>query len=669
MGVYKESHKMRGWLLVSFCMEAVFVLAQNGADSVDVGLQQMKGLTVTEKVLPAAVRSGAPVQTLDKAELERMGVLDVSDAVRHFSGVTLKDYGGVGGLKTVSVRSLGAQHTAVLYDGVAIGDCQSGQVDISRFSLDNVSSLTLTIGQSDNIYQTARMSAAASALSIETSRPDFEDRDFSLSAKVKTGSYGLANPSLFYAHRFTSRLSCSLYGEYLRADGNYHFTMMNLTKPIEGRRNNSDIGAYRAEVNLFARLTERQDLDVKGYLFDSRRGLPGSVVYDNPYAAERLYDRNYFGQLRYENRFSEKWKLKASGKFNYSWNKDTDKKAAGPTEDRFRQTETYLTVTLWATPVKNLSFSLAQDFVYNDLATTLEECQYPERYTSLTAFSAQYRHPLFQVTASLLNTFITERVALGRAADDRKRLSPAVSLTWRPVKKASWRLRASYKDIFRVPTFNDLYYLLIGNSRLRPEKTRQWNVGTTWAGRMGRVADYVSLSVDGYYNEVDDKIVAVPTMFVWKMSNVGKVETYGVDANLAAEWTLAKAWNLGMTAAYSFMQAEDVTKRSSKLWRHQIAYTPKHSGAGGLVLETPWVNAAYNVAWSGERYRLPQNKESNLIDAYADHSVSLYRVFRFKGHKLRLQVDVANLGGKNYEVVRYYPMPGRNFKVSITYSL
>ena len=49
---------------------------------------------------------------------------------------------------------------------------------------------------------------------------------------------------------------------------------------------------------------------------------------------------------------------------------------------------------------------------------------------------------------------------------------------------------------------------------------------------MGRVADYVSLSVDGYYNEVDDKIVAVPTMFVWKMSNVGKVETYGVDANL-----------------------------------------------------------------------------------------------------------------------------------------
>ena len=373
--------------------------------------------------------------------------------------------------------------------------------------------------------------------------------------------------------------------------------------------------------------------------------------------------------MRYGDRFSEKWKLKASGKFNYSWNKDTDKKAAGPTEDRFRQTETYLTATLWAKPVKNLSFSLAQDFVYNDLATTLDQCQYPERYTSLTAFSAQYRQPQFQVTASLLNTFITERVSLGMAADDRKRLSPAVSLAWRPVKKASWRLRASYKDIFRVPTFNDLYYLLIGNSRLRPETTCQWNIGTTWAGRMGKVADYVSFSLDAYYNKVKDKIVAVPTMFVWKMSNVGKVETYGVDANLAAEWALAKAWNLSLTGAYSFMQAEDVTKRGSKLWRHQIAYTPKHSGGGSVVLEMPWMNVAYNVAWSGERYRLPQNKKSNLVNAYSDHSLSLYRVFRFRDHKLRLQVDAANLGGRNYEVVRYYPMPGRNFKVAITYSL
>lgn len=40
-----------------------------------------------------------------------------------------------------------------------------------------------------------------------------------------------------------------------------------------------------------------------------------------------------------------------------------------------------------------------------------------------------------------------------------------------------------------------------------------------------RVVDYLKISADAYYNRVKDKIVAVPAMFVWKMSNVGKVET------------------------------------------------------------------------------------------------------------------------------------------------
>lgn len=81
--------------------------------------------------------------------------------------------------------------------------------------------------------------------------------------------------------------------------------MWNGNKLIDSKRNNSDIETYRAELNLFVTLNEKQDLKAKVYLFDSERGLPGGVIYDNPYAAERLYDRNYFGQLKYENRFSE----------------------------------------------------------------------------------------------------------------------------------------------------------------------------------------------------------------------------------------------------------------------------------------------------------------------------------------------------------------------------
>mgnify|MGYP000302648914 CR=1 FL=1 len=99
--------------------------------------------------------------------------------------------------------------------------------------------------------------------------------------------------------------------------------------------------------------------------------------------------------------------------------------------------------------------------------------------------------------------------------------------------------------------------------------------------------DFISLSADTYYNKVKDKIVAVPTMFVWKMSNVGKVETIGVDVNLSAECRLNQQMKLYLTGNYNFMQAEDVTDRNSKTWRNQIVYTPRHSGSGSLTLETP----------------------------------------------------------------------------------
>lgn len=174
---------------------------------------------------------------------------------------------------------------------------------------------------------------------------------------------------------------------------------------------------------------------MKAYLFDSERGLPGGVIYDNPYAAERLFDKNYFGQFRYENRFSDRLKLQALGKFNYAWNRDYNDEASGITDDRYRQAETYLSATLWGDLGKGFSLSWAQDFAYNYLHTNLDQCQFPQRYTLLTALAAQYQRNSFTATASLLNTYITEDVRIGTAAADRKRLSPAFSVSWKPFEK------------------------------------------------------------------------------------------------------------------------------------------------------------------------------------------------------------------------------------------
>ncbi len=629
-------------------------------------LSEVKVRGVSQRV---EIGAASPTQKIDKEQMQRVGATQIADAVKHMSGVSIKDYGGIGGLKTISVRSLGAQHTAVNYDGVAVSDCQSGQVDISRFSFSNISELELTIGQGNDIFQPAKIFASAGVLTIKSTAPKFEEQNYHIDVNINAGSFGMINPSAIYSQKLTPKLAMSLYADYQRADGNYRYKIYNGNKLINDKRNNSDIQAYRAELNIYSELSEKEELNGKVYLYHSKRGLPGGVIYDNPYSFERLHDKNYFAQINYENRFNGNWKLKANGKFNYSWSRDKNGQGALKSDDRFKQTESYGSVVAWHNFGKGFSASLAQDFSYNYLSTTLENCQYPERFTILSAVAAQYRSNALLITASLLNTYITENVKIGNAAEDRKRLSPAVSLSWKPIEHCEWRIRVSYKDIFRAPTFNDLYYRLIGNTRLRSESTKQLNLGTTWHKYIGKGNDYLTLTADLYYNRVKDKIVAIPTMFVWQMSNVGKVETIGVDVTLGGKVDLAPQYTLIFNGNYNFMKAEDITNTESALWRNQIAYTPKHSGAGNCNIEFPWLTVGYNVTWAGERYAKAQNSADNRIKPYADHNITLSKRFYIGEHNIRIQADVCNLSNKNYEIIRFYPMPGRNYKITLNYNI
>ncbi|MEN6422945.1 MAG: TonB-dependent receptor plug domain-containing protein, partial [Smithella sp.] len=103
------------------------LVAQTIADSL-----HLPEFVVTERFYDREIRSTSPTQMLTRKTIQSLHALQLSDAVKHFSGVTVKDYGGIGGLKTISVRSLGANHTAVIYNGVAVSDVQTGQIDIGR---------------------------------------------------------------------------------------------------------------------------------------------------------------------------------------------------------------------------------------------------------------------------------------------------------------------------------------------------------------------------------------------------------------------------------------------------------------------------------------------------------------------------------------------------------
>ena len=614
--------------------------------------------------IPGNVLASTPIQTLSHTDMERLGIHDMGDALKRFAGVQVKDYGGVGGMKTVNIRGLGAGHTGVTYDGVQVGDCQSGQVDLSRFTLDNVSLVSLQIGQEDNIYQSAKAYTSAGLINISTLQ-GVSDRKPHLTTTLRTGSYGLFSPSLLYHQQF-SRLGIGAYTSYERADGVYWFTLKNGIKTIHERRNNSDIQTWRGELNMSYQLTDKQTLQWKAYGFTSNRGLPGAVIYDNTYSAERLKDKNVFTQMLYENRFSNRIKMKAAAKWNYAWSRYSDIPASGYKEDTYRQNETYLTATLWTNPLQGLNLSFAQDYAHNHLSMTLPKAANPTRNSLWTALAANYQIGAFSVNASLLATNIYERVKQGNASDGFHRLSPAFSMQWRCLQ--DFRLRFGYKDIFRTPTLNELYYTGIGNRHLNPEKSRQWNLGATYSHTFNRTLQ-LSLTTDGYFGNVTDKIIAVPKMFYWQMMNAGKVRQLGLDVSANIEKRWGNDWTVSATGSYSLMKATDISDPTVVYYRNQIAYTPLHSGSASVLLHTPWLDFSYNVLFMGERYTLSYNIPDNRMKPFADHSITLSREFNINKQQLRVQFDVRNLGNKNYEVVRFYPMPGTNWRLSVSWVL
>ena len=437
----------------------------------------------------------------------------------------------------------------------------------------------------------------------------------------------------------------------------------------EEKRYNSDIESYQGEANLFHTFKDESELSAKAYYFRSERGLPGAVILYNPETDERLWDENFFTQAKYKREFSAKWKFQAQGKYNYSWNKYEDygvEYQGGKQTNINRQHEFYFSAVVCHQMSSRFQFSVAQDGAINTLHTNGANSPEPTRYTSLTALNARYQHDRLKALGTLVATYITENVKTGNTPEDHKRLSPTLSLSWQPWEDEQLFVRAMYKNTFRVPTFSDLYYLRVGNTNLKPEKATEYTLGMTWSGKPFSFTDFVSLTLDGYYNEVDDKIIAFPSTYVWKMQNYGKVHITGIDVTLATALPISGRMNLNISGNYSWQKAIDVTNPEAKNYKHQLPYTPKHNGNLSATLEMPWVNIGYTMNMVSKRYYLAQNIADNEIDGYNEHTATLWREFSFAKSKLRLQAEVINLTDAQYDVIKDYPMPGRSWRITGT---
>ncbi len=615
----------------------------------------------------------ASLKKLDNLELMR-NALQMSEALVFFSGVNIKDYGGLAGLKTVSVRGLGANHTAVSFDGVALTDCQTGQIDVGKLSLENVGELAILNANSEqDIFKPARLFASANTLQIKTKRPFFkEGKKINLATNVKIASALTFNPCLLLENKIGNRISTSISMEYLYSKGNYPFILQygglndSISKEI---RQNADVSALSTVANFIYKDTSNE-LIIKGYLYFSNKGLPGAVILYSQNSRQRLWEDNIFLQAHYTHYFPKSFSYRFILKTNYAHTHYLDPdylNSYGKLDNRYYQREYYMSNILLYQSKLKMNFSVSNDLIYNNMSSNMIGFCYPTRLTVLTNVALTYYNRWVSVQTNLLHTFAQNQTQTETTKTYFNKLSPAFNVEFRLMKKEKLTLGTTYQYVFRMPTFNDMYYTAVGNRTLRPETINQLSTNLSWVKFWNKKLPFSKMSVAAYYHFVNDKIVAMPSrsLFEWTMLNYGKVNIWGVDANVMMQINATKWLNINMSFAYVYQRAIDVTDKTSKTYRQQIPYTPKHSGNARLALQTEWITFSYALLAVGSRYKLRNNVPENLLAPYFDHSIGLNRDFEIKSYILRASIELLNLANKNYEVVANYPVQGFAWRINI----
>ena len=652
--------------------------------------QNLGTVVVRGNTSPSATLSQAPVQVVTLEKMERSGALLLSDAVKQMAGVTLKDYGGVGGMKTVSARGLGSQFSTLTIDGVAVNDCQNGQVDLGRYMLGNSAMVSLTNGLQDEMLMSARSSAAGSVINMETMQPTFMPGEQTHGRiGMEAGSFGLLSPSLLIEQRLNRKMSLSMWGNWLQSRGNYPFTLYYTPSHDDSssveRREHSAMRMGTADINFFYNISPSRMMTAKVHYVQGYHELPGPVAFYANRGTEDTREKLFFSQVKYTS-YRPKSSYQIIGKYQYTSDIYEDSAARTLTRylrNDYSQHEGYLSGSMVWRMTERMNASAATDAALGTLHSNMIRNSDVQRVTSLSTVSLRYQHPRVTVKGQLLATLVGEN-----ASSDGKvnyhRLSPYAGISIRPFKATNIRLRYFYKSTYRVPNFNEMYYFVMPLDTLRPEHANQHNIGITLPPKTFFNSDTTrnisySGTIDAYHNSISDKIIAVPrqNMFIWSTMNLGLVEVTGLDIKGIMEWKWSRNGKiedaddeeligLSLTATYSYQKALDRTDpNDTKRYNNQIPYTPRHSGGVAIYLSTPYINFGYNYMQVGERYSLHQNIEENRLEPYADHSIVIERSFNLGAFGLKLQAQVLNLLDKQYEIVRSYPMMGRNYRIKL----
>jgi iron complex outermembrane receptor protein len=243
-------------------------------------------------------------------------------------------------------------------------------------------------------------------------------------------------------------------------------------------------------------------------------------------------------------------------------------------------------------------------------------------------------------------------------------LTPSLGLEGTIWKTISGKINISRN--FRIPSFNELYWIPYGNKSLNPEKS--WNGEVSLAFKSASVMQLMSseLIATVFNSVVTDWIIWIPEGSVWSPQNIARVWSRGLELNGAFTLTLNR-FTIKLSEGYTLAKSTNQKKvyANDNSFEKQLIYVPEHRLFCNLNLHYRSFYFNYNLTYTGIRFTTSDNNSS--LPGFSLSNLTLGKEIRISKCAIGIQLDVNNLFNKNYQAILYYPMPGRSYNVSVNF--
>ncbi len=635
------------------------------ADSVRTYL--LHEMIVTSQRIPRpAITSPSQAVVLSRRTIGASGAVSLGTILAAASGLFVKDYGGVSGLKTVSQRGLGTEHTLLLLNGLPANSAHNGGFDLGLFSTYDIGSIEIVQGG-----QSALQGAHAVAGVVNVLTRTMEEGK-TVEGGLTVGSYGYRALHLAAgdgASSFRWRVSASRE----TSDEDFPFELTNGPIQYAMVRRNADIHADRLAASWTLPVDANLQFSGTAAVLDADRGVPGVVT--GPFSAGqgRQADRTALVQASLTATLapSVTWETRLQGQYAYQRYRDPGLIIGFVPVDNHLTTRDVHVESHAAVRMGERT----KIYAGGDLALVQGDGNTYRNDARRTAWGGAVaaEHTLLGSMGSL-HAVLFPALRYDHVSSSLEAWSPQLGLLVRmPVSMpgmahdASVRIRAMASRNFRVPTFNELYYAGgggVGNPDLRPERSVGYEAGVGWSGWW--LGEH-RMDLTGFITDMTDRIVWVsaPGGNVTPR-NLRRVDSRGVEVTY------------GFAAGGFCFDAHYARQRSLKMSQDYagdpnthvpVIYAPEETaGVLGSWASATGLNVLgeveFSASYSYVGHRFITEDAQAFLPAYHVLSAGIGCVLGVDPVRVHLDLHVDNVLGASYEVMAGYPMPPRSFRMT-----